>query len=93
MPEQLSEPEIDERLRGGDWRREGSELVRELKFEDFERAIAFVNRVAQAAEAVNHHPDISVHGYSHVTLRLSTHSAGGITTADLELAERLERLV
>lgn len=92
MAERLSDQEIEGRLQGGSWRREGDAIVRELKFEDFREAIAFVNRVAEAAEAANHHPDITVHGYNRVRLTLSSHSAGGITAADFELAERLDGL-
>lgn len=92
MAERLSDQEIEGRLQGGSWRREGDAIVRELKFEDFRQAIAFVNRVAEAAEAANHHPDITVHGYNRVRLTLSSHSAGGITAADFELAERLDGL-
>jgi 4a-hydroxytetrahydrobiopterin dehydratase len=66
--------------------------VRELTVNDFAAAIAFVNRVAEAAEAANHHPDITVHGYNKVKLSLSSHSAGGITEADFKLARTLDGL-
>ncbi len=92
MAEPLTEQTIDTRLEGSQWRREGEALVRDLKFEDFAQAIAYVDRVAEAAEAANHHPDISIHGYNNVRLTLSTHSAGGITDADFELAGRLDGL-
>jgi 4a-hydroxytetrahydrobiopterin dehydratase len=52
--------------------------------------MAFVNRVAEAAEAANHHPDILVHGWNKVRLTLSTHSEGGITGNDLEMARRVD---
>jgi len=67
--------------------------VRELKFDDFAAAIAFVDRVAELAEQANHHPDILVHGWNRVRLTLSTHSAGGLTDADFALAERVEGLL
>ena len=67
-------------------------IVREWKFEDFRGAIAFVERVADAAEAANHHPDILVHGWNKVRLELSTHSEGGITEADFALAARIDQL-
>jgi 4a-hydroxytetrahydrobiopterin dehydratase len=92
MAERLSEQEIGQRLDGSDWRRDGESIVRELSFRDFKEAVAFVNRVAEAAEAANHHPDIAIHGYNKVTLTLSTHSAGGITGADLEMAGRIDAL-
>ena len=68
------------------WRREGDSIARDFQFADFAGAMTFVNRVAEAAEAANHHPDILVHGWSKVRLTLSTHSAGGITASDLALA-------
>lgn len=86
----LSDDEIRARLEGGDWRREGDAIVRDRRFADFAAAIAFVERVAQVAEDANHHPDILVHGWNKVRLTLSTHSEGGITAADLALAERLD---
>jgi 4a-hydroxytetrahydrobiopterin dehydratase len=96
----LSDTEIEQRLATvGEWRRaEGSSLsgdeaiVRDLKFADFAAAIAFVNDVAQAAEAANHHPDILVHGWNKVRVTLSTHSQGGLTDADFQLAGQLDRL-
>jgi 4a-hydroxytetrahydrobiopterin dehydratase len=89
----LSDAEIEQRLaNAGDWRRSGEEIVRELAFADFAAAIAFVERVAEIAEAANHHPDILVHGWNKVRLTLSTHSQGGLTDADFELARQIERL-
>ncbi|HTR89107.1 MAG TPA: 4a-hydroxytetrahydrobiopterin dehydratase [Solirubrobacteraceae bacterium] len=88
----LSEHEIDERLAGTEWRREGDAIVRELKLADFAAALAFVNRVGEAAEAMNHHPDMLLHGWNRVRLTLSTHSQGGITDADLALAARIDEL-
>ena len=88
----LSDTEADERLVQSDWSREGSSISREWSFEDFARAMAFVNRVAEAAEAVNHHPDISLHGWNKVRLELSTHSAGGLTDADFALAAKIDQL-
>ncbi len=93
MAELLSEQEIDARLQESSWQRQGDEIVREQKFEDFGAAIAFVNRVADAAERANHHPDILVHGWSKVRLSLTTHAAGGLTIADVELARELDALV
>ncbi len=92
MAERLTAGEIVERLQGSKWEREGETITRELKFEDFSAAVAFVNRAAEAAEAANHHPDILVHGYNRVRLTLSTHSAGGLTEADFSLARTLDGL-
>jgi 4a-hydroxytetrahydrobiopterin dehydratase len=88
----LSDPEIDTRLASSDWHRDGGAISREWKLEDFARAIAFVNRVAEAAEAANHHPDILVHGWNKVRLGLSTHSEGGLTQADFDMAARIDQL-
>lgn len=92
MAQVLSDEEIGAGLEGSEWTRDGEAITRELTFEDFAGAIAFVDRVAQAAEEAGHHPDILVHGYQHVRLSLCTHSAGGITEADLRLARRLDAL-
>ena len=88
----LSDEQVVAGLEGGEWRREGDAIVRDWRFADFAAAIAFVERVAEVAEAANHHPDILVHGWNKVRLTLSTHSEGGITAADLALARRLDGL-
>jgi 4a-hydroxytetrahydrobiopterin dehydratase len=88
----LSDEQIATGLEGGEWRREGETVVRDWRFADFGAAIAFVERVAEVAEQSNHHPDILVHGWNKVRLTLSTHSEGGITAADLALAQRLDTL-
>src|SRR3954447_15860117 len=77
---------------GKDWRQEGDALVRDLEFKDFAAAMAFVNQVAEIAEERNHHPDILVHGWNKVRLTLSTHSEGGVTDNDRQLAEKIEGL-
>jgi 4a-hydroxytetrahydrobiopterin dehydratase len=91
MAELLSEEDIASRLEDSDWRREGDEIVREWKFEDFAAAMSFVNRVAVAAEAANHHPDILVHGWNKVRLSMTNHSAGGLTSADFDMAGRIDQ--
>jgi 4a-hydroxytetrahydrobiopterin dehydratase len=88
----LSEDEVDRRLEDRDWRREGETIVRDLRLTDFAAAITFVERVAELAEAANHHPDILVHGWNKVRLTLSTHSEGGITAADVALSEQIDAL-
>ena len=75
-----------------DWRREGATIVRDFEFDDFLAAIAFVNRIAEAAESANHHPDILVHGWNRVRVTLSTHSAGGLTDKDFDLARVIDAL-
>jgi 4a-hydroxytetrahydrobiopterin dehydratase len=69
------------------WSEVNDALERTFTFESFEQALGFVNRVGGLAEAENHHPDIAIH-YDRVTLRWWTHTAGGITDRDRELAER-----
>jgi 4a-hydroxytetrahydrobiopterin dehydratase len=92
MAQLLNEDEIASRLEGSQWRREGDEIVREWKLDDFAEAIAFVNRVAETAEEANHHPDILVYGWNKVRLSLTNHSAGGLTDADFQMAHRIDEL-
>jgi 4a-hydroxytetrahydrobiopterin dehydratase len=92
MTDLLSDEEISGRLQGSDWRREGDEIVREWKLNDFKAALAFVNRVGEAAEEANHHPDILLHGWNKVRLSLTNHSAGGLTEPDFEMAAKFDEL-
>ena len=78
--------------RSSDWIDSQDALERTIEFPSFRDAISFVNRVADLAEEANHHPDIAV-SYKTVTLRWTTHSAGGITERDQELAARTDELV
>ncbi len=73
-----------------EWQEHDGQLVRDLQFDDFAAAIAFVNEVADAAEAAGHHPDILVHGWNRVRLSLFTHSEGRITDADREMAATID---
>ena len=75
-----------------DWNEVDGALEREFVFEGFPAAIAFVTRLADAAEAANHHPDIAI-SYKRVTVRWTTHSAGGITDRDREMARQTDSLV
>ncbi len=93
----LTDAEIEElRPQVPDWRiveRDGvKRLEREFTFDDFARALAFVNRVGEEAEECGHHPDILVHGWNKVRLTLSTHSEGRVTDADHALAGRIDGL-
>jgi 4a-hydroxytetrahydrobiopterin dehydratase len=74
------------------WSLENGELTRTLQFKDFLQAIAFVNRVAEKAEAAAHHPDIDIR-YNKVRLALVTHDAGGITSNDVDMAKTLDSLL
>lgn len=87
----LDKREIQERLRSlSGWKLDdGDEIERTFEFPDFQQAMAFVNRVAEAAEAADHHPDISIK-YNRVKLGLSTHSEGGLTAKDFDLAAQID---
>jgi 4a-hydroxytetrahydrobiopterin dehydratase len=75
-----------------EWHRTDDALERDFDFPDFAAALWFVNRVGEIAEERNHHPDILIHGWNHVRLTLSTHSAGGLTEADHGLADAIDAL-
>ena len=76
-----------------EWREDDGQLVLDLKFGNFAEAMAFVNKVADAAEEANHHPDILVHGWNNVRLSLFTHSEGQITESDRQMAETIDGLL
>jgi 4a-hydroxytetrahydrobiopterin dehydratase len=92
MADVLNEDEVSSRLRRLPWEREGDEIVREWRFDDFAEAVEFVNRVAEVAEEANHHPDILIHGWNKVKLSLSNHSVGGLTEMDFTMAVRFDDL-
>ena len=86
----LSDDEIQERLGGAEgWERDGDTLRKEFDRGDFMGSVDFVNRITPAAEEMNHHPDVAI-SWSKVTVSLSTHSEGGITASDFELAGRID---
>ena len=92
MPrELLSDEAVDQALSELDWTREEGVLVKRLTLTDFMAAIVYVNRVADLAEALDHHPDITI-SWNKVTLHLSTHDAGGLTGADLALAKAIDAM-
>ena len=93
MADVLDGSEVDAAIgeRGLRWRRQGTELVKVVEHPDFARALAYVVAVGALAEEANHHPDVDIR-WGTVTLRLSTHSAGGLTAADLALAGRIDGL-
>ncbi len=92
-PPLLTGDEIAARLLGLQWTVEDGTIVRDLKFEDFASAIAFVNRVAEVAETYDHHPDILLHGWNKVKLSLTNHAAGGLTEIDFDMAARFDALL
>jgi len=93
MRQKLSDLEIQRALGGlAGWARRGDALSKTFIFERFADGIAFVDRVAKAADEMDHHPDIDIR-YTKITMMLSTHDAGGITSSDLKLAERIESVM
>ncbi len=74
-----------------DWQEQDGALVREFELPSFPAAIGFVDRLAELAEVENHHPDIDIR-YRRVTVRWTTHSEGGVTAKDREMAERTAAL-
>jgi 4a-hydroxytetrahydrobiopterin dehydratase len=88
----LSDEEITAALAGlPAWTRTGSSISRTVELKDFRDAMLFTGAVAYMAEKANHHPDILIQ-WNRVTLTLSTHSAGGLTAADVALAGHLDAL-
>jgi 4a-hydroxytetrahydrobiopterin dehydratase len=73
------------------WERDEDAIVRTVELADFKASMAFVNKVADLAEAADHHPDITIR-WNKVTLTLSTHSAGGLTRRDFDLARQINAL-
>jgi len=89
--ELLDQSAISSSIIGGAWVHQGNELVRVVRCDDFDAALEFVNAVGAIAGRVGHHPDVDIR-WNMVTLRLSTHSLGGVTNADLALAKELDAI-
>jgi 4a-hydroxytetrahydrobiopterin dehydratase len=88
----LSDEEIDGRLQGiSGWDREGDAIRKDFKKDDFKGSVDFVNRLMPTAEAMNHHPDLAI-SWDTVTVTISTHSEGGLTENDFDLAARIDAL-
>jgi 4a-hydroxytetrahydrobiopterin dehydratase len=88
----LSDEEIESRLAGLDgWRQIGDAIVKTFDRGDFVGSVRFVDRLVEPAEEMNHHPDVSI-SWSEVEVSISTHSEGGLTADDFELARRVEAL-
>ena len=88
----LSDAEIDERLGGmNGWERSGDAIVKQFDNGDFKGSVDFVNRLTPEAEDMNHHPDLEI-SWKTVTVTITTHSEGGLTANDFELARRIDAL-
>jgi 4a-hydroxytetrahydrobiopterin dehydratase len=86
----LNEEQIQEEMGDlPDWQRDGGTLKRTYTTRNFLHGLDFLNRVAPEAEALNHHPDVSLH-YKRVVITLTTHDSGGLTELDFQLAARME---
>jgi len=89
----LEDQEIRDRLdelQG--WREEDNVIAQCFTFADFRTALGFVMRVGECAEQADHHPDIRMHDWNKVTVSLTTHSEGGLTEKDFQLAAEITRL-
>lgn len=92
MADALSESKIQSKLGELErWTRNGDAIERTFRFAAFMDGIEFVNRLARAAEAADHHPDIDIR-YTRVKLALTTHSVGGLTALDFDMASQANRL-
>ena len=90
----LSSQEIEKKL--GEitgWSFESNSIGKEFQLKDFVSALAFVNKIGDEAEKMDHHPDIFIHSWNKVKITISTHSAGGVTQNDFNLAKKIESLV
>ena len=88
----LSDSEVQERLAGlSGWTRSGVAIEKSFKRDDFVGSVEFVSSLVEPAEAMNHHPDLAI-SWDTVTVTISTHSEGGLTAADFELAGRIDAL-
>ncbi len=86
----LSDEEIEQHLSGLDgWERDGDAIRRTFELDDFKGSVDFVNRITPEAEEMNHHPDLEI-SWKTVTVTITTHSEGGLTEGDFELARRID---
>lgn len=90
----LTNQQITENLKSlANWVYVNNSISKEFLFKDFIDAMSFVNSVALEAEKMDHHPDILIYGWNKVKINLSTHSAGGVTEKDFQLAQKIEERI
>lgn len=88
----LSDEDVQARLAGLEgWERQGDAIEKQFEFDDFSGSVAFVDRITPVANEMNHHPDLAI-SWNKVTVTLTTHSEGGLTANDFELAGRIDSL-
>ena len=86
----LSDQEIEQALTECDgWSREGDAIIKEFDRGDFAGSVDFINAIAPSAEEMNHHPDLEI-SWSKVKVKITTHSEGGLTGNDFELARKVD---
>jgi 4a-hydroxytetrahydrobiopterin dehydratase len=89
----LSSNEIMNKLKEVEnWNFDNNRIQSDYQFKDFKEALSFVNKVGEEAEKINHHPDIFLHSWNKVIITLSTHSEGGVTEKDFQLASTIDKL-
>ncbi len=88
----LNDDEIEQRVSGLDgWSRDGDAITKDFKRDQFTGSVEFVNEILPVAEDMGHHPDLAI-SWDTVTVTISTHSEGGLTASDFELAEKIDAL-
>lgn len=88
----LSDSEVQERLDGlAGWQRAGAAIEKSFERGDFVGSVEFVGKLVEPAEGMGHHPDLAI-SWATVTVTISTHSEGGLTAADFELAAKIDAL-
>jgi len=88
----LSDTDIQQALQKlPGWKKDGNTIERVFQFSDFVRAMDFANQIAEAAEAINHHPYIHI-SYNKVTLTLVSHDSGGVTQRDIRMAGKINEI-
>ena len=88
----LDDSAIEEKLAGLDgWERDGDAIVKAFKRDDFVGSVGFVDKLVEPAEDMGHHPDVGI-SWNEVRVTITTHSEGGLTANDFELAKRIDSL-
>lgn len=87
----LNQEQIDSNLlKLSDWKFEDNSIRKQFQFKDFIEALSFVNKIGMEAEKMDHHPDILMFEWNKVKITISTHSTGGVTEKDFQLAKKIE---